>query len=202
MMRGLALDFKNSVYLDSICVFFCIANMIMLLRKLSEPIDQALNAIQSGAGLKTLLLVVWLFQVIGLACFNLLLYGPLDERYSSLLVSVIHTFYNPGILDIDFEFSTVYQFFWNCVIWVMFYFLNVIFIISAMQAIVVKEYNFNLKANSEPAVNEKGEYVVNPEQPPELSLTLKQSWKDFVLWAVNWLPDKMKRRFEQNEEDA
>ena len=83
----------------------------------------------------------------------------------------------------------------------MFYFITQLFIRSAMQAIVVKEFNFNEKANGEPSVQENGEYTVSPDYSPELAQTIKESWRDFVLWSVNWLPERIRRKFEPEEED-
>ena len=81
-----------------------------------------------------------------LAAFKVTVYGPFDQRYSDLLRSIIHCFYNSAIREKDLLFVTKMEYASTLIISLVFYFLQSIFIISVHQAIFKNEYNFCEKA--------------------------------------------------------
>ena len=195
-IRGTAYNFKIMVFLDSICVFFCIVGMITMLRNVIKAIDSSLNAIQSGAGLLVMILVIWLVYVFGLTCWSVSLYGMHDGRYSTMLNAKLHSYYNSAFINQDGnlhgheEFHSRAEFFSSCMIALMFYFLQVIFIVSAFQAIMSQEYSFCLKAESVPPVTQNGAYEVDPHLEVPIRNTVELKWQEFVDWIIKWYPRK------------
>ena len=45
MFSGLAHDYQNMIFVDSICIFLCIANVIMHFRRLVDFINLWLNSL-------------------------------------------------------------------------------------------------------------------------------------------------------------
>ena len=99
------------------------------------------------------------------------------------------------MLTWDTTFNSKTEFFWGLILTLMYYFLTIVFIMSAHQGIMINEFNFCEKARNEPAVNKDGNYEVDPNQDQEISVTAKVWWKYFVLWLVSWTPKSFQRRF-------
>ena len=72
----------------------------------------------------------------------------------------------------------------------IFYFLQVIFIVSVFQAIMSQEYSFCLKAESVPPLTQKSAYEVETHLEVPIRNTVELKWQEFVDWIIKWYPRK------------
>jgi len=179
------------VFVDSICVFLCIANVIMHFRRLVDFINLWLNSVQTAAGIIIMWFILWQSVFFGLCYFNMALYGNQDIKYKDLYNATIYTFYSPIILQynettslystIDGSFMMVF----NQILW---YFILTVWFMAPYMAVAVREHIFCEVTNFEPAVDKDGNFVTSEELPPKEQA--KASGIKFLLWFVSWLPEK------------
>lgn len=93
-MQEPAAAFKKIIFMDSCCIFFCVANTLMHMRKAIPPFENFLNNLQSGAGLFAIFLLNWTISVLGLAMFNMSLYGGVDGKYRGPMSAILYTLYS------------------------------------------------------------------------------------------------------------
>ena len=113
-----------------------------------------------------------------------------------MLNAKLHSYYNSAFINQDGnlhgheEFHSRAEFVSASLIALMFYFLQVIFIISAFQAIMSQEYSFCMKASSLPPVTQNGAYEVDPNLEVPIRETVELKWQEFVDWLIKWYPRK------------
>ena len=93
MLRGVAYEFKFLIFVDSISVFFCAAQILMLLRDVIKAFDKMLNNLQSAAGILVTFLFSITFTIYGISMFNMSIYGIYLENYHDALTSFLYTLY-------------------------------------------------------------------------------------------------------------
>jgi len=191
MMSTLARDFRRMVYMDSICVFLCVANVIMHFRRLAGFINLWLNALQTSAGVLVVWLIFWVSSFIGLASFNIALYGSSDIKYRDFFSSLLYTIYSPSQLQwdiVDDIHSTHKDAMMPFVNTIFFYFINLVLMLGPYMALAVQEHVFCEMTNFEPAVDRDGNYVHETVEKPGVKEQIKRGGITFILWFVSWLP--------------
>ena len=95
MMKTYSEAFRTMIFLDSCCIFFCAASLIIHFRRVSEPINTWLNSLQSGAAVFFTYHFIFFVYLFGLTFFSMALYSGEKIKYTNVPVSFLHWAYNP-----------------------------------------------------------------------------------------------------------
>ena len=150
------------VFLDSVCVFMCVANVIMHFRRKWFFINLWLNSLQTGAPLILMWAISWQLLFTGLTLLNMAMFGNQSIKYKDFYNATIYSFYAPVLISNDITaeiFSTNKESLMLILLYFLFYFIMAVFLLSSFMALAVREHVFCEMTNFEPAVDSNGNYV-------------------------------------------